>query len=90
MQIRKIYQAEHSQESYAQLCKFSVTAGRWTLEEATLIEEKLQVSWTLEQIVERLYQEGWHAGNGGEFDGRNNTALHCESILLEKERNLQD
>jgi IS30 family transposase len=38
-----------------------VTAGKWTPEEATLIEEKLQVSWPPEQIVERLYQEGQHA-----------------------------
>ncbi|WP_025681012.1 IS30 family transposase, partial [Paenibacillus massiliensis] len=52
------YRAERSQESYVQRRKFSIPAGKWTLQQSALIEEKLQATWSPEQIVQRLRQEG--------------------------------
>ncbi|ADM70494.1 hypothetical protein GMA19_02691 [Paenibacillus polymyxa E681] len=52
------YRAERSQESYVQRRKSSIPAGKWTLEQAAVIEEKLQETWSPEQIVQRLRQEG--------------------------------
>jgi IS30 family transposase len=52
------YCAENSQESYVQRRKASVPGGKWNLELASRIEEKLQATWSPEQIVERLRQEG--------------------------------
>ncbi|GAC43550.1 transposase and inactivated derivative [Paenibacillus popilliae ATCC 14706] len=36
----------------------SIPAGKWTPELALVIEEKLQATWSPEQIMERLRQEG--------------------------------
>lgn len=47
-----------SQESYAQRRKASVPLGKWNPELASSIEEKLQATWSSEQIIERLRQEG--------------------------------
>ncbi|MFK4304055.1 IS30 family transposase [Paenibacillus sp. RC254] len=33
-------------------------SGKWTPEQAAVIEKKLQATWSPEQIVERLRQEG--------------------------------
>ncbi|MCC3380780.1 IS30 family transposase, partial [Paenibacillus farraposensis] len=52
------YHAERSQESYIQRRKSSIPTGKWTPELAKVIEEKLQATWSPEQIVERLCQEG--------------------------------
>ncbi|WP_405152478.1 IS30 family transposase [Paenibacillus sp. FSL K6-0108] len=53
------YCAERSQESYVQRRKSSVSAGKWTPQQSVLIEEKLHATWSPEQIVERLRQEGY-------------------------------
>ncbi|MNW44301.1 hypothetical protein D3C74_215300 [compost metagenome] len=50
------YRAERSQESYVQRRKSSIPAGKWTSEQAAVIEEKLQETWSPEQIVQRLRQ----------------------------------
>ncbi|MGG1619100.1 IS30 family transposase [Paenibacillus sp. NRS-1782] len=55
---QKAYHAERSQESYHQRRKASIPAGKWTAKQAAVIEEKLQATWSPEQIVERLRQEG--------------------------------
>lgn len=52
------YRAERSQEDYTQRRKRSIPAGKWTPEQAAIIEEKLQATWSPEQIVHRLRQEG--------------------------------
>lgn len=52
------YCAENSQESYVKRRKASVPGGKWNLELASSIEEKLQATWSPEQIVERLRLEG--------------------------------
>ncbi|SEL27231.1 transposase, IS30 family [Paenibacillus sp. OK003] len=52
------YRAERSQESYVQRRKSCIPSGKWSLEQSTLIEEKLRATWSPEQIVERLRQEG--------------------------------
>jgi IS30 family transposase len=52
------YVAENAQEGYVQRRKASVSAGKWNPELASRIEEKLQATWSPEQIVERLRQEG--------------------------------
>ncbi len=52
------YRAERSQESYVQRRKSSIHAEKWTPQQSALIEEKLQATWSPEQIVERLRQEG--------------------------------
>ncbi|MGZ0042324.1 IS30 family transposase [Paenibacillus ottowii] len=52
------YHAERAQESYIQRRKSSIPVGKWTPEQATRIEKKLQATWSPEQIVERLRQEG--------------------------------
>ena len=56
--VQEPYHAERSQESYAQRRKASIPVGKWTPELAKVIEEKLQATWSPEQIVERLRQEG--------------------------------
>lgn len=53
-----LYVAENAQEGYVQRRKPSVSAGKWNPELASRIEEKLQATWSPEQIVERLRQEG--------------------------------
>jgi transposase, IS30 family len=55
---QEAYQAKPSQESYAQRRKASIPAGKWTPELAKVIEGKLQLTWSPEQTVERLRQEG--------------------------------
>lgn len=40
------YRAEFSQEGYAQRCKASVSAGKWTQELANRIKEKLNATWS--------------------------------------------
>ena len=52
------YVAENAQEGYVQRRRASVSAGKWNPELASRIEEKLQATWSPEQIVERLRQEG--------------------------------
>ncbi|RAI99210.1 helix-turn-helix protein [Paenibacillus pabuli] len=52
------YRAERSQESYVQRRKSCIPSGKWSLEQSILIEEKLRATWSPEQIVERLRQEG--------------------------------
>nr|WP_232436833.1 IS30 family transposase [Paenibacillus senegalimassiliensis] len=52
------YRAERSQEDYTQRRKRCTPAGKWTPEQAAIIEEKLQATWSPEQIVQRLRQEG--------------------------------
>lgn len=52
------YQAERSQEDYCQRRTASVPNGKWTPELASIIEKKLQATWSPEQIVGRLRQEG--------------------------------
>jgi|GEM_PF-6092664 len=42
---------------HVQRRKASVSGGKWNPELASCIEEKLQATWSLEQIVERLCQE---------------------------------
>ncbi|MFB5674647.1 transposase [Paenibacillus terreus] len=55
---QETYHAEASQESYVQRRKASIPAGKWTPELAAVIEEeKLQRTWSPEQIVERLRQQ---------------------------------
>lgn len=55
---QQAYHAERSQESYHQRRKAWIPTGKWTAEQAAVIEEKLQATWSPEQIVERLRQEG--------------------------------
>jgi IS30 family transposase len=55
---QEAYHAERSQEQYAQHRKASIPVGKWTPKLAAVIEEKLQATWSPEQIVERLRQEG--------------------------------
>ncbi|MEB4783716.1 IS30 family transposase [Paenibacillus jamilae] len=52
------YRAESSQESYVQRRQSSIPAGKWTPQQSAVIEEKLQATWSPEQIVQRLRQEG--------------------------------
>lgn len=52
--VEHTYCAQNSQESYVQHRKASVPGGKWSLELVSRIEEKLQVTWSPEQIVERL------------------------------------
>jgi IS30 family transposase len=52
------YQAERSEENYQQRRKASVPKGKWTPKQASVIEEKLQATWSPEQIVERFRQKG--------------------------------
>jgi IS30 family transposase len=55
---RELYQAERSQEDYCQRRKASIPHGKWTPELASVIEKKLQATWSPEQIVKRLRREG--------------------------------
>ncbi|PYY25672.1 Transposase for insertion sequence element IS1086 [Paenibacillus illinoisensis] len=57
-QTQESYRAERSQESYVQRRKSSIPVGKWTLQQSALIEEKLQATWSPEQIAQRLRQEG--------------------------------
>ncbi|MBE0339351.1 IS30 family transposase [Paenibacillus sp. 23TSA30-6] len=52
------YQAEQAQHAYEERRKACVSKGKWKTEQAVIIEAKLQASWSPEQIVERLRQEG--------------------------------
>ncbi|WP_419892686.1 IS30 family transposase [Paenibacillus xylanexedens] len=52
------YRAKRSQESYVQRRKSCIPSGKWSIQQSTLIEEKLRATWSPEQIVERLRQEG--------------------------------
>ncbi|MFD1130581.1 IS30 family transposase [Paenibacillus provencensis] len=52
------YQAEQAQHAYEERRKACVSKGKWTTEQAAVIEAKLQATWSPEQIVERLRQEG--------------------------------
>jgi len=52
------YQAERSQDNYAKRRQASVPLGKWTPELARVIEEKLCATWSPEQIVQRLREEG--------------------------------
>ncbi|SLJ87741.1 MULTISPECIES: helix-turn-helix domain-containing protein [unclassified Paenibacillus] len=56
-ETQKPYRAERSQENYVQRRKSSISAGKWTPQQLLLIEEKLQATWSPEQIVERLRQD---------------------------------
>jgi IS30 family transposase len=55
---QKSYQAKCSQANYHHRRKASVPKGKWTSEQASVIEEKLQATWSPEQLVERLRLEG--------------------------------
>jgi transposase, IS30 family len=52
------YQAEHAQRAYEERRKACVSPGKWTEERAKELEEKLQATWSPEQIVERFRTEG--------------------------------
>lgn len=52
------YGAANAQEGYTQRRQASVSRGKWNPELASRIEEKLQATWSPEQIVERWRQEG--------------------------------
>lgn len=52
------YRAETSQKSYVQRRRASIPVGKWTPELAGIIEDKLQATWSPEQITERHRQEG--------------------------------
>ncbi len=52
------YEAESSQHAYKERRKASVPPGKWTEEQAKELEEKLQATWSPEQIVERFRTEG--------------------------------
>ncbi|RAI89636.1 helix-turn-helix protein [Paenibacillus pabuli] len=52
------YCAENAQDGHVQRRKASVSGGKWSLELASRIEDKLQATWSPEQIVERLRREG--------------------------------
>ncbi len=54
------YQVEQAQHAYEERRKACVSKGKWTTEQAVIIEAKLQASWSPEQIVERLREEGEH------------------------------
>ena len=57
-ELQDLYRAERVQESYVQRRLPPSPARKWTPERAVVIEEKLQATWSPEQIVERLRQEG--------------------------------
>jgi transposase, IS30 family len=57
-EAKETYRAESSQESYVQRRKASIPAGKWTPQQAAVITAKLQATWSPEQIVQRLRQEG--------------------------------
>ncbi|WWP23911.1 hypothetical protein V6668_31460 (plasmid) [Paenibacillus amylolyticus] len=52
------YRAHRSQESYVQRRMTSIPSRKWSLQQSTLIKEKLRATWPPEQIVECLRQEG--------------------------------
>ena len=58
---QQTYRAESSQEKYVQRRKASVSIGKWTSTLARVLEEKLQATWSPEQIVGRLRREGQEA-----------------------------
>ena len=55
---QQTYRAESSHESYVQRRKASISGGKWTFALARVLEEKLQATWSPEQIVGRLRQQG--------------------------------
>jgi IS30 family transposase len=56
--VEQPYCAENAQEGYVQRRKACVSRGKWNLERVSRIEDKLQATWSPEQIVERMRQEG--------------------------------
>lgn len=56
--VDHLYGVENAQEGYVQRRKASVSGGKWNLELASRIEDKLHATWSPEQIVERMRQEG--------------------------------
>ncbi|WDQ32186.1 IS30 family transposase [Paenibacillus marchantiae] len=53
-----IYQAEQAQNAYQDRRKASVSTGKWCDTLAASLEEKLQATWSPEQISERFRTEG--------------------------------
>ncbi|RAI94242.1 helix-turn-helix protein [Paenibacillus pabuli] len=47
------YRAERSQESYVQRRKSCIPSRKWSLEQSTLIEEKLRATWSPEPSPSR-------------------------------------
>ncbi|RAR40948.1 IS30 family transposase [Paenibacillus sp. MDMC362] len=52
------YQAEQAQNAYEERRKASVSPGKWSGEMAVSLEEKLQATWSPEQITERFRTQG--------------------------------
>ncbi|MDQ0724975.1 IS30 family transposase [Paenibacillus sp. W4I10] len=52
------YQAEHAQSAYQERRKASVSPGKWSKAIANSLEEKLQATWSPEQITERFRIQG--------------------------------
>ncbi|WP_340401577.1 IS30 family transposase [Paenibacillus sp. FSL H8-0079] len=55
------YQAEQAQHAYEERRKASVSPGSWSDALAASLEEKLEATWSPEQITERFRIEGRHA-----------------------------
>lgn len=52
------YQAEQAQNAYEERRKASISQGKWSEALAASLEEKLQATWSPEQITERFRTEG--------------------------------
>ncbi|MEK4277621.1 helix-turn-helix domain-containing protein [Paenibacillus sp. FSL R7-0026] len=52
------YQAEQAQNAYEERRKTSVSPGNWSDALAASLEEKLEATWSPEQITERFRIEG--------------------------------
>jgi len=50
------YQSEHAHQNYAQRRLHCGRIGKWSSELAKVINEKLRLTWSPEQIVGRLFQ----------------------------------
>lgn len=52
------YHAQQAQNAYQERRKVSISNGKWSSELAATLEEKLQATWSPEQISERFHTDG--------------------------------